>query len=208
LDDGTSADARTSAPRDDVPVDGRSGPHGAVPTAPVAGGPPPGVRHHRQPGDGWVECACGRRHWGLHGAAGLLLTRRDLLGGPVAVVLQHRAPWSDQGGTWGLPGGARTPHESAEGAALREAAEEAGIDPTVVRVRGTSVLTHPDWSYTTVLADELAPVEPSATDAESVEVRWVPVEDVDGLPLLPAFADAWPDLRRRLDELAGTSDEP
>jgi len=51
-------------------------------------------------------------------------------------------------------------------------------------------------------------VEPSATDAESVEVRWVPVEDVDGLPLLPAFADAWPDLRRRLDELAGTSDEP
>ena len=26
-----------------------------------------------QPGDGWVECACGRRHWGLSGAAGLLL---------------------------------------------------------------------------------------------------------------------------------------
>ncbi|WP_203756631.1 NUDIX domain-containing protein [Cellulomonas chitinilytica] len=164
----------------------------------VTSGPPPGVRHHRQPGDGWVECACGRRHWGLHGAAGLLLTRRDAHGRPVAVVLQHRAPWSDQGGTWGLPGGARTPHESAEDAALREAAEEAGIAPSAVRVRGTSVLAHPDWSYTTVLADELAPVEPSATDAESVEVRWVAVEDVDGLALLPAFADAWPDLRRRL----------
>jgi 8-oxo-dGTP pyrophosphatase MutT (NUDIX family) len=145
-----------------------------------------------------VECACGRRHWGLHGAAGLLLVRRDADGRPVAVVLQHRAPWSDQGGTWGLPGGARTPHESAVDAALREAAEEAGVDPAAVRVRGTSALTHPDWSYTTVLADELVPVEPAATDAESVEVRWVPVEDVTDLPLLPAFADAWPDLRRRL----------
>ncbi|MGY4645524.1 NUDIX hydrolase [Cellulomonas sp. URHB0016] len=156
------------------------------------------MQHHRQPGDGWVECACGRRHWGLHGAAGLLLVRRDARGRPVAVVLQHRAPWSDQGGTWGLPGGARTPDESAVEAALRESAEEAGVDPACVRVRGTSVLTHADWSYTTVLADELVPVVPVATDAESVEVRWVPVAEVAALPLLSAFADAWPDLRRRL----------
>lgn len=217
MEDRTSAAARTGAPRDGVPdqvggptpLDGRldatpfdgttdgsvaDAVHGVLP-----GGPPPGVRHHRQPGDGWVQCACGRRHWGLHGAAGLLLVRRDEHGRPVAVVLQHRAPWSDQGGTWGLPGGARTPHESAVEAALREAAEEAGIDPGGVRVLGTSVLEHPDWSYTTVLADELVPVEPSATDAESVDVRWVALDDVADLPLLGAFADAWPELRRRLD---------
>jgi hypothetical protein len=24
-------------------------------------------------GDGWVSCRCGERHWGTHGAAGLLL---------------------------------------------------------------------------------------------------------------------------------------
>jgi len=30
-------------------------------------------------------------------------------------------------------------------------------------------------------------------------VRWVPVDDVAGLPLLPAFADAWPELRALLD---------
>ncbi len=24
-------------------------------------------------GNGWVACRCGQRHWGLHGAAGLLL---------------------------------------------------------------------------------------------------------------------------------------
>lgn len=167
------------------------------------GSPPAGIpadaRHHRTAGDGWVACACGRSHWGRLGAAGLLLVRRDPSGAPDAVVLQHRAPWSDQGGTWGLPGGALAPDEDAETGALREAAEEAGIDPAHVRVTGTSVLRHPDWSYTTVLADAAGPVEPAATDAESVEVRWVPMDEVAGLPLLAAFGDAWPDLRRRLE---------
>ncbi len=153
----------------------------------------------RQPGDGWVECGCGRRHWGLYGAAGLLLVRRDDDGHASAVVLQHRVEWSHHGGTWGIPGGARMPTEDAVTAALREAAEEAGIDPVSVRVRGEHVLQHPDWSYTTVLADEISPVHPTVTDAESLELRWVPIDDVTTLPLLPAFADAWPTLRDRLD---------
>lgn len=187
---------------DAAPADLRdAGTPATVPGRPGAvAGPPGGVTHHRTEGDGWVECACGRRHWGRFGAAGLLLVRRDAAGAPVAVVLQHRAPWSDQGGTWGVPGGALAPDEPATVGALRESAEEAGIDPAHVRVLGTSTLEHPDWSYTTVLADEVEPVEPQATDAESVEVRWVPVAEVAGLPLLPAFADAWPVL---LDRLAG-----
>lgn len=162
---------------------------------PVSGRPP---ARPRRPGDGWVECACGQRHWGLHGAAGLLLVRRDDAGRPAAVVLQHRATWSHHGGTWGLPGGAREPDETAEQAAVREAGEEAGIAPDDVLVRWSSVLEHPDWSYTTVVADEAHPVEPHVADPESLEVRWVPVDDVDRLPLLPAFATAWPALRARL----------
>jgi len=162
----------------------------------------------RRPGDGWVTCGCGRRHWGLHGAAGLLLVRRDSAGRATHVVLQHRAPWSDQGGTWALPGGAREPGETAVDAALREAREEAGLDPRVVAVRGEHVLTHPDWSYTTVLADALAPFEPTVTDAESVEVVWVRLDEVTDRPLLPAFADAWPALRANLTTLTPTPPRP
>ncbi|ADG73939.1 NUDIX hydrolase [Cellulomonas flavigena DSM 20109] len=153
----------------------------------------------RRPGDGWVECACGSRHWGVCGAAGLLLVRRDTAGRATHVVLQHRALWSDQGGTWGLPGGAREPDETAAQAALREAHEEAGVDAATVAVRGEHVLQHPDWSYTTVLADALTPFTPTATDHESLEVAWVAVADVTARDLLPAFADAWPTLRARLD---------
>ena len=146
-----------------------------------------------------MECGCGLRHWGLFGAAGLLLVRRDGGHRATEVVLQHRVEWSHHGGTWGIPGGARMPDENEVAAALREAAEEAGIDPVSVRVWGEHVLRHPDWSYTTVLADEVSPVHPTVTDAESLELRWVAVDDVATLPLLPAFADAWPALRDQLD---------
>ena len=76
---------------------------------------------HRD-GDGWIECKCGGKHWGLFGAAGLLLIRDQ------SILLQHRAPWVHNGDTWGIPGGARDSHETAVEAALREANEEIGID--------------------------------------------------------------------------------
>ncbi|WP_129338116.1 NUDIX domain-containing protein [Cellulomonas endophytica] len=167
--------------------------------------PPP---RPRRPGDGWVECRCGRRHWGLAGAAGLLLARRPAPGAPVShVVLQHRVGWSDQGGTWGIPGGAREPDETPVAAALREAREEAGLDPAGVRVLGTHLLDHGDWSYTTVLAEEARTLEPAVTDPESLAMAWVAVEDVAARPLLVAFGEAWPGLRARLDAgPGGTAD--
>ena len=66
-------------------------------------------------GDGWIDCTCSGKHWGLYGAAGLLLLRDS------QVLLQHRAPWVHNGDTWGIPGGARDSHESFIDAALREA---------------------------------------------------------------------------------------
>lgn len=149
---------------------------------------------HLQPGDGWVECSCGRRHWGLLGAAGLLVFRFGANGVPEAAILQHRAPWSDQGGTWGVPGGAMAPGESPLDGALREAFEEAGILASSIEVLTTHVLDHGAWQYTTVIARAITAIDPRPTDAESMAVEWVQVADVDSLPLLPAFADAWPGL--------------
>jgi len=142
-------------------------------------------------GDGWVTCRLGHRHWGRYGAAGLLLRTAE------QVVLQHRAPWSHHGGTWGLPGGARDRGESVTDAALREAGEEAGLAGGDVLVTGVHEVDHGGWSYATVLAEPITAVEPLSTSAESVEVRWYPIVDMSGLPLHPGFAASWPALAAR-----------
>ena len=87
-------------------------------------------------GNGWVQCAIGHYHWGLFGAAGLLVVAHG------SVLLQHRAPWSHEGDTWGIPGGARDSGESAVEGALREAAEETGLDPQLVTVTREVVDDH------------------------------------------------------------------
>ena len=141
----------------------------------------------------------GGHFWGRHGAAGLLL-RAPQPDGRAAVLLQHRAVWSHQGGTWGLPGGARDSHETPEQAAVREANEEAGLHVEQLTVR-TSVVTSevpgpggPAWTYTTVIADapELLDTTPNR---ESAELRWVAEDDVADLPLHPGFAASWDRLR-------------
>jgi 8-oxo-dGTP diphosphatase len=143
----------------------------------------------RGDGDGWVVCDLGHRHWGRHGAAGLLLAA------PGRIVLQHRAPRTHEGNTWGLPGGARDSHESVVATALREAGEEAAIDPVAVEPIGLSKVDHGGWSYTTVVARTLAAVFPVAANWESEDVRWCDLDEVDRLPLHPGFAESWPQLR-------------
>jgi 8-oxo-dGTP diphosphatase len=141
-------------------------------------------------GDGWVECDGGHRHWGQFGAAGLLLRTIDA-DGRVRVLLQHRAPWSHDGDTWGIPGGARDSHEDSVTAALREVVEETALDVTQVRVRETSVDDHGGWSYTTVLADTPEPL-PVTPCRESVALRWVPEPELGSFALHPGFARTWP----------------
>lgn len=149
----------------------------------------------RGDGDGWVIGDDGSRHWGKHGAAGLLLRAPSDTGEPL-VLLQHRALWSHQGGTWALPGGARDSHESTEHAAVREAHEEAGIAAEQLHVRAERVTASVDsgWSYTTVVADTDHPLT-TVPNGESTELRWVPESLVAELPLHPGFASSWSALR-------------
>ena len=152
-------------------------------------------------GDGWVISDSGAHYWGRYGAAGLLL-RAPRPDGTPAVLLQHRAVWSHQGGTWGLPGGARDSHETPEETAVREAHEEAGLPAERLAVRGAIVTaevagiggTH--WSYTTVVADA-AELLHTVPNRESAEMRWVAEDEVDDLPLHPGFAASWKRLRTR-----------
>lgn len=158
-----------------------------------------------QPGDGWVQCNCGRRHWGHNGAAGVLLARRDEATGRVThVVMQHRALWSAEGGTWGIPGGAISDGESAIEGALRESFEEANITSEDIEVVGAYREDHGNWCYTTVFAFEKPghSVDPCAHDDESMEIKWVPIDDVPKLKLLTAMRTDWASFRARLDSLA------
>jgi len=140
-------------------------------------------------GDGWIQCACGNKHWGLNGAAGILLVRGT------QILLQHRAPWVHNGDTWGIPGGARDSHESVLEAAIREAKEETGIDPVHLTPIQTFSDDHGSWRYDTVIAyatDELVAHE---LNDESHEVRWVEIDEVDELTLHPSFEKSWPTLK-------------
>jgi 8-oxo-dGTP diphosphatase len=148
-------------------------------------------------GDGWVQCACGNKHWGLNGAAGVLIVRgREIL-------LQHRAPWVHNGDTWGIPGGARDSHESTVQAAFREAIEETGIDTELLNPLHIFTDEHGDWKYETVIALASEGLIAHEVNDESHEVRWVDIEKVDELALHPSFRKSWPLLAELLNNLIG-----
>ncbi|CAB4669379.1 MAG: NUDIX domain-containing protein [Actinobacteria bacterium] len=146
-------------------------------------------------GDGWVECTCGNKHWGLHGAAGLLLVRDHTL------LLQHRSEWVHNGGTWGVPGGARDSHESPVDAAIREAVEETGIEPHLLTVHLTHTVDHGIWRYDTIIAAAHPELVPHHMNEEGQELRWISWEEIDAMKLHPSFAASWPAVKLLLHQL-------
>lgn len=147
----------------------------------------------RDPADAWATGPAGR-FWGLAGAAGLLVIDRRR-----GVLLQHRVSWSDHGGTWGLPGGARRTGEDAVSAAVREAGEEAGVPGDAVVVTGLHRFDVGYWSYTTVLTEAIREFEPVIGDVESEELAWVALDEVTALPLHPGVERMWPQWRARVE---------
>jgi 8-oxo-dGTP diphosphatase len=146
---------------------------------------------HRD-GDGWIQCDCAGKHWGLFGAAGLILIRDQ------SILMQHRAPWVHNGDTWGIPGGARDSHETPLEAALREANEEIGIDIQLLTVVDEFVDDHGPWRYHTIIAKADPKLIAHEMNDESLEVEWIPIAEVENQILHPSFAKTWPQLKPKL----------
>lgn len=154
----------------------------------------------------WAAGPHGARLWGGRGAAGLALVTR---GGEI--LMQHRAEWTSDGDTWALPGGAIEEGETPVAAAAREAEEETGVPASAYAVQcdirtAGPYPADPDrpelaggWTYTTVIA--IAPERvPLTPNNESVELRWVRLDEVEHLQLMPAFAESWPRVRAHIDQ--------
>lgn len=132
----------------------------------------------------FTRCTLGHRHWGRYGAAGLLLADEG------RVLLQLRSRFVQSPGTWSVPGGALDRGETPVTAALREAGEEIGLDPDAVAMAGDHRADCGGWRYTTIIGVPTAPLV-LRPNAETARVEWVPVAEVDALPLHRGFRAAW-----------------
>ena len=146
-------------------------------------------------GDGWMQCSCGHKHWGLHGAAGLLLVRDG------TILLQHRAPWVHNGDTWGIPGGAKDSHETILEGAKREAREELGIDTDLIDPIHIFTDDHGEWRYDTIIAKAHPDLVAHEMNDESLEVAWIKFDEVMNKELHPSFGRSWPELHALLSKL-------
>lgn len=151
-------------------------------------------------GDGFLRCSDGAVRWGVFGAAGVVFVLRDAEREQPFVMLQKRSAWAHEGGTWSCAGGAIDEGETAYEAALREASEEVGEIPATHTVLGEYVFAPAtDWHYTTLVL-EVPHLFGGSINFETDAVAWVPVDEVDHLPLHAGFAAAWPHLRAILHQ--------
>jgi 8-oxo-dGTP diphosphatase len=144
----------------------------------------------------WVTCRCGRRHYGLHGAAGLVL-----IDGAGQLLMTHRSEHVHFPGTWSFPGGALEQGETPADAALRELLEEVGVPSEAVTVVSVVPgLDHELWRYTYVFG-LLKPAwseVPLTSNWEIEAVKWVSPGDLETLPLHPDLRTDLPALRKAL----------
>jgi 8-oxo-dGTP diphosphatase len=153
-----------------------------------------------------------RSHWGPRGAAGILAFTVTA-DGQAWVLLSHRSPHVQAGDSWSCFGGAVDEDETPWQAAVREIGEEIrGISVDPAGLLGEHIWECPErcgWSYRTYLVrvppDSSGGLPPARVASgahawETSELAWVPIEEVTaGRQLHPAFADAWPALRERIE---------
>ena len=105
----------------------------------------------------------------------------------------------ENAGKWIGIGGHLEGDESPEECVCREALEETGLTLTSLRLRGVITFILPDWGneltflYTAGTDTDALPACPEGT------LRWVPMEEVDRLPLWEGDRVFLPLLRTRRD---------
>ena len=150
----------------------------------------------KENGDGYIQCDDGHLHWGLYGAAGILLRYHDRVEDLFYLVRRRASVNQGIGSCYGIPGGATNMNESPWDSALREWDEEVH---TVYPISYEKTIHHNDhgnWSYTTFLANT------SNNQHMCVKNRyehkfgvWASKEQIDLLSkdrqLHPGFEDTW-----------------
>jgi 8-oxo-dGTP pyrophosphatase MutT (NUDIX family) len=142
----------------------------------------------------------GNRHWGEHGAAGMLAFH--VKDGQVWYLLQKRSLYTHGGGTWSIPGGALRRDESPADGARREAVEELGVLPDGLAYVGTVITDFGGWKYHTIVFRAAEMFSPGG-NWEAAEHRWVTAGGTGRLLLHPGFAAAFPQARTIAESASG-----
>jgi len=137
------------------------------------------------PAERWISCDLDHVHWGANGGAGLLLRYAPENAEPTYLLAQ-RSRWVDEGGRWGIPGGAIRDGESPEMAARRETVEELGTLPSY-RVTGIeSQDCGGGWIFHTITADVEDRFD-AFCGQETDATGWFTREEIRSLPLHPGI---------------------
>ena len=102
-------------------------------------------------------------------------------------------------GKWIGIGGHLEENESPEECVLREAKEETGLPLTGLRLRGIITFILPDWGNELTFLYTAETEESALPECPEGILQWVPVDQVDSLPLWEGDRVFLPLLRTRLD---------
>ena len=116
-------------------------------------------------------------------------------------LMMHRVKKSEDenAGKWIGLGGHLQDGESPEECVRREVREEAGLELSDLRLRGIITFILPDWGNELTFLYTAGSEEKELPECAEGVLRWVPVEEVDSLPLWEGDQIFLPLLRSRQD---------